>query len=207
MSTPDRTDAQANDDRRRLGEAVQDGIAVAQAILREPERSLALPAIISAVITSKSLGGLMKRLFGVSNRDIPYNIQSDTYPLVTLAAVGSQAISTFSVTQDSDFYAQRMGITSGNAGAGAFDFTLQLLYNSSDRRWSSRQNGGHVLAYQGTGQRPFVFPQPLYVPRNSQLSVSITQIAATANTVFVDLIGRKTVDVNALDLTTRRWGA
>jgi len=200
----ERTQQEVMDDRTRLRESVDDAVAVA-AGLSGGDRMAALGGVISAVITSKSLGGLLKRLFGVSNRDIPYAIQTTVYPIVTTATIGVPTSSDVNVTQDSDFFAQRMAITSGNDGTGVFDFLFQMRFNSKDMRFGSNNNGGHVLGYQGTGQRPFVWPQPLYLPRNQTVTIILTQLTANARTVFVDLIGRKTVDVSSLQLTTRRW--
>lgn len=200
----ERTENEVRDDRARINESVQDALAVAGS-LGGSDRAAALGAVVSAVITSKSLGGLLKRLFGVSNRDIPYALQTSTYPILTTATVGVPTSSDVNVTQDSDFYAQRMAITSGNDGTGTFDFLFNLRFNSKDMRFASNANGGHVLGYQGTGQRPFVWPQPLYLPRNQTVTIILTQLVAAQRTVFVDLIGRKTVDVASLQLTQRRW--
>lgn len=205
MAEP-RTAQEIQSDRQRLLDSVGDAVAVAQT-LGEPMRSLALPGIITGVISAKSIGGILKRLFGTANRDQIYAVQTNTYPIVTTAAVGVGATNSadFNITQDSDFYAMRMAITSGNDGTGTFDFLIQLTLNASGRRLMFNQGGGHVLGYQGTGQRPFVFPNPLFLPRNQTMTVSLSMLTANVRTVFIDLIGRKTLDVSALDLTTRRW--
>lgn len=206
MAIAQRTQQQVQDDRDRLAENVSDALAVAD-MLPEPKRSLALPAIINATITAKSLGGLLKKLFGVANRDMPYYLQTQTYPIAaTAGTAGVSARDVFSITQDSDFYAMRMAYCSGDAGTVAVECLLQLVRQSNGQQMFSNANGGHMQNYQGTGQRPFVFPNPLFIPRNQTISVIFTNIAAVAQGPFyLDFIGRKAVDVSALDLTSRRW--
>lgn len=197
-------------DRRRVLESVEDAVAVSQQ-LPEPHRSLALPAIISAVITAKSLGGLLKRLFGVSNRDLPYTLTTDTYPIAaTAAAAGAQSSSNLTITQDSDFYAKRWSIVCGDDGTGDNRGYLQIIRLNNGLRLFSPTNGVHILPYRGTGLStapPFVLPQPLFFPRNTSAQIIITAITANAvGPVYFQLDGLKAVDVSSLNITNRRYG-
>lgn len=197
-------------DRRRVLESVEDAVAVSQQ-LPEPHRSLALPAIISAVITAKSLGGLLKRLFGVSNRDLPYTVATDTYPIAaTAAAAGAQSSSNLTITQDSDFYAKRWSLVMDDDGAGSKKALIQIIRLNTGLRLFSPTNGVHVIPYLGTGlspNPPFVLPQPLFFPRNTSAQVIITAIAATAvGPAYFQVDGLKAVDVSSMNITNRRYG-
>lgn len=162
-----------------------------------------LPAVVSARITAGSLGGLLKRLFGSDPLDLPFVYQCFDYPIAIPAS--TVAISSdVTVSQDSDFYAQRMGVTIGNDGTGAADFRLNMQWGNNDRRYVNSQAGVHAFQVAGSGQRPFIFPNPIYLPANARLTVTLTSITSTARSVFVDLLGRKAADVASLDITTRR---
>ncbi len=199
----DRNPRQIQEDRDRLLTSVDDAVAVANS-LGQPNASFVLPALISGVVTSKSIGGLMRKLFGVSNRDLPYIVQPQTYPCVTTATAGARDQFPSQISQDSDFYAMRLSIISGNDGSGTFDSLLNLKWGANDRFWVQGL-GTHVLALNGNGRDPYVFPQPIYLARNSTLFSIFTALTANARTYFIDFHGRKTVDVSSLDLTTRRW--
>lgn len=167
------------------------------------QRALCIPAAVSARITVGSLGGLLKRLFGSDPLDLPFCYQPSDYPIAVPASVAPIS-SDVVVSQDSDFYAQRMALTSGNDGSGTFDFRINLQWGGNDRRWVNSNSGIHALAVRGDGRQPFIFPNPIYLPANSRLTVTLTSITAAARTVFVDFLGRKAADVAALDLSTRR---
>lgn len=187
-----------------LTQMVAEAVAAvdAEPVLKQ-QRGLLIPAAVSARITVGSLGGLLRRLFGSDPQDLPFNYQPSDYP-ITVPASTAPISSDVVVSQDSDFYAQRMAITSGNDGSAAVDFRINLQWGGNDRRWVNSVPGVHALAVQGTGQRPFIFPNPIYLPANSRLTVTLTSITSTGRTVFVDFLGRKAADVAALDLTTRR---
>lgn len=162
-----------------------------------------LPAVVSARITAGSLGGLLKRLFGSDPLDLPFVYQCFDYPIpvpASTATVSSDVL----VSQDSDFYAQRLGLTIGNAGTEAADFRVNFQWGNNDRRYVNSQLGVHAFQLAGSGQRPFIFPNPIYLPANARLTVSLTSITSTARNVYVDFLGRKAADVASLDITTRR---
>ena len=185
---------------KAIAEAVRDSAAAG------PYAAAVMPAVVSAAVTSSSLGGLLNRLFGYTydSRETVYLYEPTDYPIIGSASAGGTATSQIVITQDSDFLCSKMTVLSGDAGATANDVRLQFIFTNTDRQWASSQGGVHGVAIGGTGQLPYILPKPWLISRNSRINITMTSITANARSIYIDFHGVRVADVNALDLTTRR---
>lgn len=192
-----------------MGASTQSAIAEAIADARSvggPYANAIIPAAVSAAMTSRSLGGLLQRLFGYTYdaREMPYIYQPQDYPIASSATAGVAVGSQIVVTQDADFVASKITGIVGVAGATTADLTVQMIFSNTDRQWTTQAGGSHVLACSGTAQRPYILPKPWLIARNSRIQMRVTSLSANSRDLYWDVHGFKVLDVSALDLTTRR---
>lgn len=127
-----------------------------------------------------------------------YVFQTDPYPLTGSAVAGGTVTGQIQVSMAGAFVLCRHATY-----ATTVDFALAWTFSGSDRRWTSRQNGGHAQNIGGTGNWPFIYPQPYVWNGGSNVTVTVESLTAASRTIYVDFIGWRVWDVAALDLTRR----
>lgn len=112
---------------------------------------------------------------------------------ITLTANGT-ATATITVTREADFYLTKVvRVQTGS-------FTFMIRDSSNDRQWSSTQLHSDIGA--GTAQLPLLLPKPRFVARASTITIDLTDISGSSNTVRIGLIGYKVYHVEDLKNTT-----
>lgn len=92
------------------------------------------------------------------------------------------------------------------ANATNNNYSIQFYDEGNDDYVFSGATGAGACALNavevcGTGIRPFYFPAPRFLRRNSVLRMTLTALSSASNTVYVSLIG-----VLADPAEVRRWG-
>lgn len=185
---------------KAIAEAVRDSAAAG------PYANAVMPAVVSAAVTSSSLGGLLNRLFGYTydSRETVYLYEPTDYPITGSSSANGTATSQIVITQDSDFLCSKLTVVNGDDGTASRDVRIQFTFTNTDRQWASSYGGVHAVAIGGTGQLPYILPKPWLISRNSRINIVVTSITANSRAVYIDFHGVRVADVNALDLTTRR---
>lgn len=120
------------------------------------------------------------------------------YEAETLAiAVGASTNDTINIEADSDFILQKLTYQADNAGIAQTDssrvipnVSVQITDTGSGRQLM--QDFIPVSSFFGTGQLPFILPNPRLFMRNSTIQIAFTsfEVAATPN-VRLAFIGYK----------------
>lgn len=129
---------------------------------------------------------------GNRRRDF-YIYESETVAI----AVGASTNDTISIEADSDFILQKLTYQADIAGATQLDGTrllpnvsLQITDTGSGRQLM--QNPIPIPSFFGTGQLPFILPNPRLFMRNSTIQIAFTSFeAAITPTVRLAFIGYK----------------
>lgn len=112
---------------------------------------------------------------------------------ISLTSNGT-ATSTITVTREADFYLTKVvRVATGS-------FTFMIRDSSNDRQWSNVQVHSDIGA--GTAQLPLLLPKPRFVARASTITIDLTDISGSSNTVRLGLIGYKVYHVEDLKNTT-----
>jgi len=134
----------------------------------------------------------------VSKQRGSYAFQTDAYPIVGSGTINGLATGTIQVSTSGAFI-----LTKHAVFAATYDFAITWKSGGSDRRWTQREQGGHVSNLGGTGVWPFIYPQPYVWEGGSTITCQIQSLTANARSVYWDFIGWRIWDVAALDLTRR----
>lgn len=113
-----------------------------------------------------------------------------------LAILGGQTLTdqVISIRQEGDFEA--FAITAFSL----FPFSFRMRRGGTGRIFSPFFVTSGAAC--GDGERPFLFPEPIWLDANSQLFIDFTNSnAVVANQIFFTLIGRKWFDSASLNLT------
>lgn len=171
----------------------------------------------------------LHELFGLQYaRNAEHYIYEVTQTTGTADAAGTTYNAAIRITQEADFVATRLQITTrivsvGTGVVGALvgvsnnqqvagdwpdaPLTLQIVDGSTDRQLHSESIDAFG-AYGTQGGLPGVWARPRLFARNTTLSLRLTSLKAVpASTVWayrIQLIGWKIYDARALDLTTRQ---
>lgn len=183
------------------GQAIREASAAAQQV--------GAPAYGPPIAAARVLAGLIVpalRQISTYNQQPRFYTHPDD--LTTAATLGVQAQGVIQVTSQSDFLWTALSVTNGPNGVVAQTYTLQLLLGSTDRNFVSRPNGVNPVHFISTQIRPYVLPKAFVLAKNVQLTVTITNTAATAiANGQVVLHGFDNYDVNVIDATRQTYGA
>jgi len=127
-----------------------------------------------------------------------YTFQTDPYPIVSSATANVPVTGSILISLAGAFV-----LTKHMVYAATLDFTIGWTFSGSDRRWTSRQNGGHVNNLGGTGVWPHIYPKPYIWDGGSLITCLIVSLTANARDVYWDFEGWRIWDIAALDLTRR----
>lgn len=134
----------------------------------------------------------------VSKQRGSYAFQTDPYPMVGSATQFGTTTGTIQVSTSGAFI-----LTKHAVHADTLDFAITWKSGGSDRRWTDRENGGHVENLGGIGEWPFVYPQPYVWEGGSTITCQVQSLTANSRNVYWDFFGWRIWDVSALDLTRR----
>lgn len=161
---------------------------------------LELPPVADLRGATAAIIGAMYRIWGVvPNRQRgSYIMQTDPYPITGSAVSGGTATGTVSISTSGAFV-----LTKHSIYADTLDFAVTWMAQGSDRRVTSRVNGGHVQNLGGDGEHPFIYPQPYIWDGGTKITATVESLTANSRSVYWDFIGWRIWDVAALDLTRR----
>lgn len=118
-----------------------------------------------------------------------------TGPIAAGAVIGGAVTTVLNILADADFICQSItGIAIQAALPVRWAGLVQIDDSGVGRTFFSAATPFENVT--GTGQLPFVLPDPRLVRRNSTLTITFTQAIAIATTVHLTLNGYKVIDGN-----------
>lgn len=116
---------------------------------------------------------------------------SAIFPLATFI-VGATLPVNVNINNEADFVIRQSMLTAYSA-PGVFvpapDLTVSLFDTGSGRNWQDQPQ--HVSNVLGTGQLPFLWPEPVRLTGGSVLTVTMTNLGPAAMLAYVTFSGMK----------------
>lgn len=116
---------------------------------------------------------------------------SAQFPLATFV-VGATLTANVNINNDADFIIRYSSVTAYSA-PGVFvpgpDVTVSLFDTGSGRNWQDVPQ--HIANVLGTGQLPFIWPEPAKIAGGSVLQVTATNLGPAGMLMYITFSGLK----------------
>lgn len=177
------------------------GEALAVAAKFAPGNAQIAGAVVIGKLLEGAVRGALKNVFGPQDGMSPYALAFDDNPLTTTNTVGAQNTTQLRIPAAYDFIWKRWACVSSADGTAVLDFLVQIRFGNTDRNWTNALAGVHAASLVNVRRDPYELPQPLLIPRLTQVNLTTQMTAAQTRTVYSYLLGVIRYDYNLQDLT------